>query len=304
MAKLYGIGASVVLIGALFKLQHWAGASTMLIVGLTTEAIIFFFSAFEPLHEELDWTLVYPELAGITDPDELDEYKEEAIAGRGVTLEKFDDLFQHANIKPEAIEDLGKNMESLKSIAGSFKDISEASVATKLYMDNVKNAADSVTTLTNNYAESTDNLSSSINQLSESYNKTAGMIHQSGTDIAQKFVKTGDNLSASYTELAQKMKNDYDNITAGNKSFGDQLENLNKNLNSLNSAYEKQLKDATEQTKDSGEVYKGIGRMLSGLKESVNETLKYKEEVNKLSKSISELNTIYGNMLSALSKKS
>ena len=65
MAKLYGIGAAVVIIGALFKIMHWPGASAMLTVGLGTEAIIFFFSAFEPLHEELDWTLVYPELAGI-----------------------------------------------------------------------------------------------------------------------------------------------------------------------------------------------------------------------------------------------
>ncbi len=69
MAKLYGIGASIVIIGALFKIQHWTGAGFMLAVGLCTEAIIFFFSAFEPLHEEVDWTLVYPELAGIPDED-------------------------------------------------------------------------------------------------------------------------------------------------------------------------------------------------------------------------------------------
>ena len=63
MAKLYGIGAAVVIIGAMFKIQHWPFASLLLVVGLTTEAIIFFFSAFEPLHEEPDWSLVYPELA-------------------------------------------------------------------------------------------------------------------------------------------------------------------------------------------------------------------------------------------------
>ena len=77
MAKLYGIGASIVILGALFKIQHIPGGGLMITLGLATEAIIFFFSAFEPLHEELDWTLVYPELAGMTDPDELDEYKDE-----------------------------------------------------------------------------------------------------------------------------------------------------------------------------------------------------------------------------------
>jgi len=54
MAKLYGLGASVVIVGALFKIQHFKGAGLMLMVGLLTEAVIFFFSAFEPLHEELD----------------------------------------------------------------------------------------------------------------------------------------------------------------------------------------------------------------------------------------------------------
>src|SRR5512136_264252 len=65
IAKLYGLGASVVIIGALFKINHWIFATEMLTIGLCTESIIFFFSAFEPLHEEVDWSLVYPELAGI-----------------------------------------------------------------------------------------------------------------------------------------------------------------------------------------------------------------------------------------------
>ena len=65
MSKLYGWGASVVIVGALFKINHYPGANTMLIIGLSTEALIFFFSAFEPPHVEPDWSLVYPELAGM-----------------------------------------------------------------------------------------------------------------------------------------------------------------------------------------------------------------------------------------------
>ena len=71
ISKLYGLGASVVIIGALFKIQHWPLAGTMLTIGLLTEAVIFFFSAFEPLHEEIDWSLVYPELAGIPEDEQL-----------------------------------------------------------------------------------------------------------------------------------------------------------------------------------------------------------------------------------------
>jgi gliding motility-associated protein GldL len=63
MAKLYGIGAAVVISGALFKILHLPGANVMLLLGMGTESIIFFFSAFEPLHVEYNWALVYPELA-------------------------------------------------------------------------------------------------------------------------------------------------------------------------------------------------------------------------------------------------
>ena len=69
MPKLYGWGAAVVILGALFKIEHLPFASEMLIVGLSLEAIIFFFSAFEKQYEEPDWSLVYPELAHMKDPD-------------------------------------------------------------------------------------------------------------------------------------------------------------------------------------------------------------------------------------------
>jgi hypothetical protein len=94
MAKLYGIGASVVIIGALFKIQHWTGAGLMLAIGLFTEAVIFFFSAFEPLHEEVDWTLVYPELAGI--PEEEPGMQARGVGG-GELLEAV------AAVVPEAV---------------------------------------------------------------------------------------------------------------------------------------------------------------------------------------------------------
>ena len=303
MAKMYGIGASIVILGALFKIQHWPLGSLFITFGLCTEAIIFFFSAFEPLHEELDWTLVYPELAGMTDPDELDEYKEGAISGRGTTLDRFDDLFNQAEIKPESIQKLGDGLVSLNKTAANLSDISEASVATREYLKNVRTAAESVSTLTNNYSQSTNDLASSVSSLSQTYNKAADMISNSGKEIAEKFVQSGMSLADSYTQLSDKMKSDYEIITKGNVSFGDHLSNVNKNLNALNTAYELHLKNANEQMKSVDDVYKGLGGMMQQLKTSAEETQKYKDEMTKLSKSISELNTIYGNMLSAINIK-
>ena len=238
MAKLYGFGASVVILGAMFKIQHFKGGGFMITAGLLVEAVIFFFSAFEPLHEELDWTLVYPELAGMTDPDELDEYREQGISGRNVTLDRFDDLFKQADISPEAIANLGAGLNSLGKTATSITDLSSASVATKEYLDKIKNAADNVGGLTSNYNESTNILAQSVTSLSDSYNKTAEVIAKSGAEVAQQFAKSGSSLANSYNDLSQKLATDYQVITQGNKSFGDQLAAINKNLVELNSAYE------------------------------------------------------------------
>ncbi|NQX90600.1 MAG: gliding motility protein GldL [Flavobacteriales bacterium] len=94
MAKLYGIGAAVVIVGALFKIQHWPFASLLLIVGLSTEAVIFFFSAFEPIHEEPDWSLVYPELAH----GEQRESGPDQIAKGGSLTEQLDGMLMEAKI--------------------------------------------------------------------------------------------------------------------------------------------------------------------------------------------------------------
>ncbi len=288
MSKLYGIGASVVIIGALFKIQHVPGGGFMISLGLGVEAVIFFFSAFEPLHEELDWTLVYPELAGMTDPDELDEYKDEALAGRGVTLEKFDDLFTQAEIRPETIKNLGVGLNNLSATAGNLADISEASVATRQYAENVQKAAEGVGGITDNYSESTSKLASAANILSESYQNAAEKIAHSGGEVA-----------ASYSAAAERAKS----ITSSNETFGSQLDVMNKNLLALNEAYSTQLKGTNEHLKGSDQVYKGIEDMMKNLKASVEETEKYKEQMSQLSKNLADLNTVYGNMLTAMNIK-
>jgi len=301
MAKLYGIGAAIVIVGAMFKIMHWPGATMMLVAGLTTEAIIFFFSAFEPLHEELDWTLVYPELAGMTDPDELDEFREGSIAGRGVGLQKFDELFKDADIRPETISSLSTGLTSLSQTSANLADITAASVATKEYLNNMKSAAETINNVTVSYSEKTGELNDSVNSLSTTYKKAAEIVNKSGDEVAQKFAQQSAELTTSYTELSNTVKKDYSNISAGNKVFADQLTALSKNLQELNTSYEAQVKGSQEHMKGSEGLYKGLDEMIKNLRNSVEETQKYKDEMTKLSQSLSELNSIYGNMLSAMS---
>ena len=183
-AKLYGFGASIVIIGALFKIQHWPGAGIALTAGLMMEAIIFFFSAFEPLHEELDWTLVYPELAGMSDPDEIDEFKEQSIADRNVGLQKFDELFQQSQINAEDVRSLGKHLNTISSTTETIGDITTASLATKEYFDKMGTAAEKMDNVATAYGTNTGALNESVNTLADSYKNTASLIDSKGKDIA------------------------------------------------------------------------------------------------------------------------
>ncbi|MBW2689596.1 MAG: gliding motility protein GldL, partial [Deltaproteobacteria bacterium] len=185
-AKLYGFGASIVIIGALFKIMHWNGAGIALTAGLLIEAVIFFFSAFEPLHEELDWTLVYPELAGMSDPDEVDEYKEQAIADRNVGLQKFDELFQQSQINAEDVRSLGKHLNTISSTTETISDITSSSLATKEYFDKMGSAAQNMDNVATAYGTNTGELNESVSTLAASYKNTAGLIDEKGKDIADK----------------------------------------------------------------------------------------------------------------------
>jgi len=290
-----------VLVGALFKIQHWPGAGIALTAGLLTEAVIFFFSAFEPLHEELDWTLVYPELAGMSDPDEIDEYKEQAIADRNVGLQKFDELFQQSQINAEDVRSLGKHLNTIASTTESIGDITTASLATKEYFDKMGTAAQNMDNVATAYGSNTGALNESVNTLAAAYKKSASLIDQKGLEIADRFAASSANLTATYEAMSGEVKQEHASISQSQKKFNEQLEALNRNLSELNASYTDQVKGSKEHLQGTSGVYKGLSEMINSLKVSVEETQKYKEEIAKLSESLSELNNIYGNMLSAMS---
>jgi len=300
-AKLYGFGASIVIIGALFKIQHWPGSTVALASGLIIESIIFFFSAFEPLHEELDWTLVYPELAGMSDPDEIDEYKEQAIADRNVGLQKFDELFQQSQINAEDVRSLGKHLNTISSTTETIGDITTSSLATKEYFDKMGTAAEKMDNVATAYGTNTGELNQSVNTLAESYKSTASLIDQKGKDIADKFASSSANLTATYEAMSGEVKQEHSNISQNQRQFNEQLESLTKNLGDLNLSYSDQVKGSKDHLQGTSGVYQGLNEMITSLQASVEETQKYKNEIVKLSESLSELNNVYGNMLSAMS---
>ena len=217
MAKLYGLGAAVVILGALFKINHYPYADIMLIVGLGTESLIFFFSAFEPPHVEPDWSLVYPELAGMYHDG----------SGKKPT-EELDNMLEDAKIGPELIESLGAGLKRMSENAGKMADITDAAVVTNEYVGNVKNASASVSELNDSYkttaealkkdAGSSEEYLNSIksaaegaNELSDSYTKAAASLvkEMEVTNDFTEGIKAATNsanvLAEKYTQSAEAL---------------------------------------------------------------------------------------------------
>jgi gliding motility-associated protein GldL len=281
IAKLYGLGASVVIIGALFKINHWIFATEMLTIGLCTESIIFFFSAFEPLHEEVDWSLVYPELAGI--PEEGSELpshgKHHGVAGGGgggaigggggagsAALAKFDEMLEKAEISPDLFMKLGVGMKKLGDATEKMNAMGDVSAASTKYMNTIKGADES------------------LGKLADSYQSTTKIINETGSN----YKNIADSLSV---------------IELGGKSYQQQLESLNKNLSALNAAYELQIKGTNSNMKESDTLSKGIQGLMKDLTDSAGDTKKYREQITKLNDNLTALNNVYGNMLSAMNVK-
>ena len=230
MAKLYGIGASVVMIGALFKLTHfdingWGLPDIMLTLGLVTEAIIFFFSAFEPLHAEPDWSLVYPELWDTYHGDDEVKAEKPQATGRPAVArntgsndaitEKLDEMFEKANINSATMERLSAGLNKLGENAGKIADVSEAIAATSNYTKAMNKASESVMELDVQVAKSA-NGTATLNDTNKKLNDTMALYIEKVNASAAGT----DNLNHQITDLSKRM-------TAMNTVYGNMLNAMN-----------------------------------------------------------------------------
>ena len=147
----YGLGASIVIMGALFKILHWElgplNGGILLAVGLITEAIIFAISAFEPVDDDLDWSLVYPELAGGLSGEKKSKNED----AEGLLSKKLDEMLKGAKIDSELMTSLG---DSIRSFEGAAKDMSptaDAMRSTKKYSEEMALAAAQMESLNSLY---------------------------------------------------------------------------------------------------------------------------------------------------------
>ena len=147
----YGLGASIVIVGALFKIIHFEigplTGNVMLTIGLVTEAIIFAISAFEPVDDELDWSLVYPELSGGASGSKGDSPKE----AQGLLSKKLDELLKEAKIDGELLTSLGDSIKNFEGAAKSISPTVDSIQATKKYGEELSLAAAQMESLNSLY---------------------------------------------------------------------------------------------------------------------------------------------------------
>ncbi|WP_114782833.1 type IX secretion system motor protein PorL/GldL [Botryobacter ruber] len=244
MPKVYGLGAAVVILGALFKLMHWNYGDEMLIAGLGTEAIIFALSAFQPVHAEPDWARVYPQLA--------DDYAGEALipasaaTSGGVSLsKKLDDMMSDADITPDTIQRLGLGLNRLSDTTAQMADLSQATAVTQDYTVRVKAATDSLEKINVAYSETANaisQLAGSTVDAKEYHNQIQSMTKNLGAlnAVYEMELQDANNhmraMSKFYGNLSAAMENLSD-ASKDTEQLKDEVGKLTKNLYSLNNVY-------------------------------------------------------------------
>ena len=311
-AKLYGMGAAVVIVGALFKINHWPGAGPMLIVGMGIEALIFFASAFEPLHVTYDWSLVYPELAGMEDAhghaaekekkDKKKDKKAEATQGSegvqvvgsvagGTTIigglsntQALDKMLEDAKIGPELIESLGKGLQNLSTTTSGLNNIAGAAAASEKFTSNINVASESVVELSSAYKKTADNLNKDLL-------------------VSGEYLSSVQEATSAVSTLANIYKETANTLSVGDASYLDELKTMASSLSSINALYEMQIQNSSTQLEATKAVQERIDNLVVNFADTAENVLRYKEQVNALSKKVGALNDIYGNMLAAMQTK-
>jgi len=199
MNFVYGIGAAVVIVGALFKILHLKGADIMLSVGLLTEAGIFVISAFEPVHMDPDWSLVYPELAG-ADPSE-------GKKKTGSVSQQLDSMLSQAKIGPELIESLGNGLTSLSNNVKDMGTLSNAAVATTEYAESASKAAKNMNSIADSTAmvsDSMGNFSAGLQGALTNINSTEAATAEFAGELS-KLNRNLSNLNSIYGNMLSAM---------------------------------------------------------------------------------------------------
>lgn len=268
----YSLGASIVILGAMFKILHLNGGGTMLGIGMTVEAIIFALGVFDKPTQEIEWNKVFNLDGNNTIPLVNNNMQQGIQSSNNVNLNYG-----------EGISD-----EDVKKLTQGIKNLTQT--------------AEQLTSLTN-VAQSSSRLAETLNTASTS---------------TSRFVSSQETLNNATVKLQasyQDINNGMELVEKNTKSYAGKVDDINRNLTSINSVYEIQLKNIQFQSESLTKQTDTFNHLNADLKVITSELQKmklattmaaensemFKSGTDKLAKQISDLNSVYGNMLNALS---
>ena len=257
MKYVYGLGAAVVIMGALFKIMHWPGASLMLIVGLSTEAVIFIMSVLEPVHLDADWSRVFPELAD-TEGEGVEEVEGVGLydlikAGSdepGSQADKLAEKLNDAGIDNALIGKLKDGMSNLADNASSLGSMSSATGATGEYVNSLQNASAKLNELSDQYAASAASIAAIAgegNNFGPEMEKLSSNISALNNTYELQLKSSNEYLASmsNMQELQESIKSVMSDLAASagdTQAYRENMATLSQNLSDLNNVYGNMLK--------------------------------------------------------------
>lgn len=279
----YSWGASVVIIGALFKLLHLPYANQILFVAMITEAAVFFISAFERPNDEYHWEDVFPVLKSKNPLDRPDFSKgSEANGGNGiqvggVVMNMGNDMSSNARVVSgaAAAASLGLNVteEDTRNLSDSIKKLSGAA-------EQISKMAE-LTEATQKYLEQLSSMSEQMEKFSQ---------------VTNSLTSASDTLLNAY----QHISDNSDGISQNSKGYVQQMEALNQNISGLNAVYEAQLRSISMQIENIEQINAGLSRIKDMYNGSVVDSSVFRSETEKMTQQLAQLNQVYSRLLQAM----
>ncbi|MDR0582647.1 MAG: gliding motility protein GldL [Prevotellaceae bacterium] len=297
-ARMYGWGASMVIIGALFKLQHWPLAGYMLTIGMGIECIIFFFSAFDPLPLDYHWDAVFPELGdghGAADKAALSAQKRKGL-----------------DIDADSADNLKRNVERFNQSLSSLGALATVAETSNRFVGGLQQAAGNMTVLNQTaqtfavaYNEAAQTIMAGGQQANvnlTTLNQTTQAFANAYNETAKTIAAGGQQATANLTALSQTTQafaNAYNEtaktITAGGQQANANLAALNKNLQAVNTSYELYMQEHRGYVEHSQ-------KLLTVMGNSAKQSQQFDRQMIELNKLIAELNTAYVSVVNTVNK--
>ena len=256
-----GLGAAIVLIGALAKIQHWPIANFMLPVGMITEAFIFTLLGILPPNKDYYWERYYPNL---DENPHVEAYRKgvkfqkppsismNGANGGSTATASLDKMLEEAQINPANLRRLNENFTRFGATVEQMKDITDVTAATGAYTTAARETATALGEMKTTFQGAT---------------KTMGVFNDASEDAAK---------------------------------FHQQVTVLTQNLGSLNQIYEVELQDANNHLKAMNKFYSTLLNASDSMAASAEDAKAAREQIGALARNLTNLNSIYGNMLSAM----